>query len=67
MTEYVPPAKTAHGPTYWVLVGWWWAPLKWLGRVALWVVFFPLGIWRSVVHSRKTRDAKTRRGHQQRG
>jgi hypothetical protein len=30
------------------------APFRWLGRVLLWIVFFPLGIWRSVVnHSRK--------------
>lgn len=61
MTHSV-PARTAHGPAYWALVGWWWNPLKWLGRVALWVLFFPLGIWRSVVHSRKERDAKMRRG-----
>jgi hypothetical protein len=30
------------------------APFRWIGRVLLWIVFFPLGIWRSVVnHSRK--------------
>jgi hypothetical protein len=30
------------------------APFRWMGRVLLWVLFFPLGIWRSVVnHSRK--------------
>lgn len=22
-----------HGATYWMIVGWWWAPLKWAGRV----------------------------------
>lgn len=29
------------------------APFLWLGRVLLWIVFFPLGIWRSVVNRRK--------------
>jgi len=29
------------------------SPFFWLGRVVLWVVFFPLGIWRSVRHTRK--------------
>ncbi len=29
------------------------APFTWLGRVALWLLFFPLGWWRSVRHGRK--------------
>lgn len=29
------------------------APVFWLGRVTLWVLFFPLGIWRSVRHAQK--------------
>jgi hypothetical protein len=29
-----------------------------LGRIALWILFFPLGIWRSVVHGRRQRDAR---------
>lgn len=62
--SYVPPARTAHGVVWWLLVGWYWAPAKWLGRVLLWVLFFPLGLWRSIVHGRNTRDAKTRRGYQ---
>lgn len=55
------PARTAHGLAWWLLLGWYWAPLKWLGRVSLWLVFFPAGLWRSIVHSRNTRDAKMRR------
>lgn len=66
MNDYQPPAKTAHGLAYWLLLGWWWAPTKWLGRVLLWVFLWPLGLWRSIVHGRNTRDAKTRRGYQNR-
>lgn len=40
------------GWVYWVTIGWVWEPLKWLGRVMLWLVFFPLGLWRSLVHGR---------------
>ncbi len=57
-----PAARTAHGPAYWLLVGWWWGPTKWLGRVLLWLFLLPVGIWRSVAHGRKTREAKQRRG-----
>lgn len=28
-------------------------PFTWLGRMILWIVFFPLGIWRSLRHHRK--------------
>lgn len=63
MSEYRGPARTAHGMAYWLLVGWYWAPAKWLGRVTLWVCFFPLGIWRSVTHGRKGREARERRGY----
>jgi len=35
------------------------APIFWLGRVLLWVVFFPLGIWRSLVHHRKKGERRT--------
>lgn len=34
------------------------APIFWLGRVALWVLFLPLGIWRSVVHGRKKSERR---------
>ncbi len=61
---YHGPARTAHGWAYWLSVGWWWEPLKWLGRVALWIVFWPLGLWRSIRHGRKTREARERRGYQ---
>jgi hypothetical protein len=27
--------------------------LFWLGRMTLWFLFLPLGIWRSLVHHRK--------------
>ena len=62
MSAYTAPARTAHGVVYWSLVGWWWGPTKWVGRVLLWVLFLPLGLWRSVVHGRSVRDAKMRRG-----
>ena len=42
-----------HGATYWMIVGWWWAPLKWAGRVVRWLVFWPVGLWRSMRHSRQ--------------
>lgn len=29
------------------------APFFWLGRITLWIVFFPIGIWRSLRHHRK--------------
>jgi hypothetical protein len=61
--SYQGPARTAHGSVYWLLVGWWWAPAKWIGRVALWVLFFPLGIWRSYANNRKKRDLRERRGY----
>jgi hypothetical protein len=28
-------------------------PVFFVGRVLLWIVFFPVGIWRSLVHHRK--------------
>ena len=62
MRTYAAPAHMAHSPLYWALIGWWWGPTKWVGRVLLWVVFWPVGLWRSIVHGRDTRDAKMRRG-----
>lgn len=35
-----------------------WSFLRWLGRVALWVVFLPLGLWRSVRHGQRKRDRR---------
>jgi hypothetical protein len=29
------------------------APILWLGRITLWILILPLGIWRSLVHHRK--------------
>lgn len=29
------------------------APVFWLGRITLWILVLPLGIWRSLVHHRK--------------
>jgi hypothetical protein len=34
------------------------APIFWLGRVTLWIVFFPLGPWRSIVHSHRKSDRR---------
>lgn len=62
MSGYVAPARMAHGIWYWLLVGWWWGPTKWLGRFLLWICMWPLGLWRSIVHGRKGRDSKMRRG-----
>ena len=31
---------------------------KWLGRVALWVIFLPVGLWRSVRHGRKQSERR---------
>lgn len=28
----------------------------WIGRVALWLLFWPLGLWRSIKHSQRKRD-----------
>jgi hypothetical protein len=35
------------------------APVFWLGRVLLWIVFLPVGIWRSLSHHRKKESRKT--------
>jgi hypothetical protein len=48
----------ANGPAYWLLVGWWWNPLKWLGRVCLWLVLWPIGLWRSLRHGRKKSEQR---------
>lgn len=56
------PARTAHGPAYWIFIGWWWGPAKWIGRVFLWLFLLPVGIWRSIVHDRNKREARQRRG-----
>ena len=61
--RYRGPARTAHGPVYWLLIGWWWGPTKWLGRVMLWLFLWPVGLWRSIVHGRKNREARERRGY----
>ena len=34
------------------------APFLWLGRVMLWIVFLPLGLWRSIVHGRKKSERR---------
>ena len=34
---------------------------KWLGRVLLWVVFLPLGLWRSIKHGKDKRQAEVLR------
>jgi len=62
MSTYVAPAHTAHGIWYWLLVGWWWGPTKFLGRVTLWLFVWPLGLWRSIVNHGNKRDSKMRRG-----
>lgn len=56
------PARNAHSTAYWIFVGWWWNPAKWLGRVLLWVFLLPVGIWRSVANHSKKKEARQRRG-----
>lgn len=43
---------------YWLTVGWIWEPAKWFGRVFLWLVFWPVGLWRSIVHGRDKRERR---------
>lgn len=31
---------------------------KWIGRVTLWILFLPAGLWRSVRHGRNKRHAE---------
>jgi hypothetical protein len=38
--------------------------LKWLGRVMLWFVFLPLGLWRSIKHGKDKRQAEVLRAVQ---
>lgn len=55
------PARTTHGAAYWLLVGWYWRPLCWAGRVTLWLVFWPLGLWRSWRAGRRRDHLRARR------
>lgn len=34
------------------------APFFWLGRVLLWIVFLPVGLWRSVHRGRKKSERR---------
>jgi len=61
---YTPPARTAHGGAYWLWVGWWWAPLKWAGRVTLWMIAWPVGLWRSWANHKRNEKARERRGYE---
>lgn len=61
---YRGPARSAHGPWYWGLVGWWWEPMCWIGRMILWIPPFTIiGVWRSGRKGRKNREARERRGY----
>ncbi len=35
-----------------------WSFMKWCGRVTLWLVFLPLGLWRSIKHGQKQRQER---------
>lgn len=35
-----------------------WGTAKWTARVGLWLVCWPLGLWRSIRHGRKKNNAK---------
>ena len=63
--EQEPPASQ---PSTYGIMGWpersfelrtRFAPITWLGRVLLWIVFFPIGIWRSLNHQRKKGARRT--------
>jgi hypothetical protein len=45
-----------------VMLKWMWAfmwgMLKWMGRVMLWLLIWPVGLWRSIVRSNKKRDKR---------
>lgn len=58
------PARTSHGLGYWLAVGWWWGPAKWFGRVLLWLVLWPAGLWRSIRHGKRQDENRARRGSQ---
>jgi hypothetical protein len=58
---YRGPARHAHGLVYWTLIGWWWEPLCWAGRMLCYLIP-PLGVWRSARKGRKNRESRERRG-----
>jgi len=60
------PSRFAHGWKYWVFIGWWWATIKWIFRVALWLLILPVGVWRSYVHHDNKKQARIRRGYSHR-
>ena len=62
-TTYRGPARHAHSLTYWLLIGWWWETLCWTARVLCYIIFLPLGIWRSARKGRKNRERRERRGY----
>jgi hypothetical protein len=35
------------------------APFTWLGRVLLWILIFPIGVWRSLRHHRKKGERRS--------
>lgn len=45
---------------WWILIGWWWRPLCWLGRVALWLIFWPIGLWRSLRNGQRKSERRAR-------
>jgi hypothetical protein len=58
-------AKKSGKTLYWVTIGWMvalakplWVVLKKVGRIVLWIVLLPVGLWRSIVHGRKKRDRR---------
>jgi len=41
--------RRSHPAIYWTLIGWWWEPTKWGGRMLLWLFAWPVGLWRTHV------------------
>lgn len=62
MTTAAAPARAAHGWFYWLSIGWLWEPLAWMGRVTLWLVFLPLGVFLSWRKARANAEGRLRRG-----
>lgn len=61
--QYRGPARTAHGAMYWLIIGLWWEPIKWAGRMLGWLILWPFGLWRTLRKGRVNREARERRGY----
>lgn len=58
--QYQGPARTAHGASYWLAIGWWLEPMAWMMRMMFSIL--TLG-WINRRHGRKMAEARQRRGY----